>query len=132
MSRKHFVLFLVAVFLWAAPLLAQINRGAICGSISDPSGAVPGVEVIARNTGTSIEVVGSAVGITPDSVQARTVVTSKEYENLPLAAISRVRLATDFALFTPGVLGGQQCPGEQHTCGMRARISSDQGPTWGR
>ena len=178
MPRKHSILYLAAVCLWAAPLVAQINRGAIRGSISDPSGAaVPGVEVSARNAGTSIvttttagadgnysfpslppgsyelstdvagfkktrvetvdlhigetlrldiplelgevtesvEVVGAAVGVTPDSVQAGTVVTSKEYENLPLAAISRVRLATDFALFTPGVLGGQQRPGEQHT-----------------
>ena len=37
--------------------------------------------------------------------------TNKEYDTLPLAASSRARIPTDFALLTPGVLGGQQRPG---------------------
>ena len=37
--------------------------------------------------------------------------TTKEYDSLPLAASSRARIPTDFALLTPGVLGGQQRPG---------------------
>jgi hypothetical protein len=49
--------------------------------------------------------------VTPDTAAAGTVMTNKEYDTLPLAASSRVRIPTDFALLTPGVLGGQQRPG---------------------
>lgn len=62
----------------------------------------------------TVEVAGGAVLITPDTVQSGTIVTNKEYDNLPLFAVSRIRVPTDFALFTPGVLGGQQRPGEPH------------------
>src|SRR5215831_15769046 len=157
---------------------AQTDRGAIRGSVLDPSGAgVPSAEVQARNQDTSdiaheitnsqggftftalkpglyevtatmtgfkravassvvvnigetvrvdipfeignvlerIDVTGAASLVTPDKAEAGTVLTSKEYDNLPLAAVSRVRIPTDFALLTPGVLGGQQRPGSAQT-----------------
>ena len=59
----------------------------------------------------NVEVVGEAGLIAPDTVAATTVLTSREYDNLPLAAVSRVRIPTDFALLTPGVIGSQQRPG---------------------
>jgi len=169
------LLALLVVVLWLSEaVLAQTNRGAIRGSILDPTGAaVAGAIVHADNVDTnarttltsladggfsfsslppgtysltvevsgfkkavasnvavhigdtaradvrlqvgnmseSVEVVGSAVLITPDSASAGTVMTSKEYDTLPLAASSRARIPTDFALLTPGVLGGQQRPG---------------------
>jgi len=62
----------------------------------------------------NVEVTGAAALITPDTAVAGTVLTYKEYDNLPLATNSRLRIPTDFALLTPGVLGGQQRPGENH------------------
>ena len=39
------------------PALAQLDRGAITGTVTDPSGAaVPGVHVFARNTATGAQV----------------------------------------------------------------------------
>ncbi|MSV28670.1 MAG: TonB-dependent receptor [Bryobacterales bacterium] len=168
----------VAFLISAGVVSAQTNRGAIRGTITDPTGAaVANVEAKARNQGTSIVTVsatdpsgaytfpnllpgdyeltftskgfkksvidsvalhvgetlrvdstlvlgeltesvsvsGGNVAVTPDTVQVGTVLTSKEYDNLPLAAVSRIRVATDFALFTPGVLGSQQRPGEANT-----------------
>jgi outer membrane receptor protein involved in Fe transport len=69
------------------------------------------IQLQVGNVSESVEVVGSAVLVTPDSATAGTVMTSKEYDTLPLAASSRARIPTDFALLTPGVLGGQQRPG---------------------
>jgi hypothetical protein len=60
----------------------------------------------------NVEVLGEAALIAPDTVAATTVLTSREYDNLPLAAVSRVRIPTDFALLTPGVIGSQQRPGD--------------------
>ena len=177
MSRA-FPVYAAALVIAAGVALAQTNRGAIRGTVTDPSGAaVASVEVKARNQGTSIvtvsttdglgvyafpnlapgpyeltishagfkksvirsvelhvgevlrvdstlvlgdlsesiAVTGGNVAVSPDTVQVGTVLTSKEYDNLPLAAVSRVRVATDFALFTPGVLGSQQRPGEANT-----------------
>ncbi len=157
---------------------AQTDRGAIRGSVLDPSGlGVPNAEVQARNQDTSviarettnaqggftfaalkpgvyevtatmtgfkravaagvvvsigetvrvdipfeigniserIDVAGAASLVTPDKAEAGTVLTAKEYDTLPLAAVSRVRIPTDFALLTPGVLGGQQRPGSAQT-----------------
>jgi hypothetical protein len=178
MSSRTFLAGAIALLIAASVAFAQTNRGAIRGTVTDPSGAaVANVEVKARNQGTSIvtisttdglgtyafpnlspgtyeltisqtgfkksvidsvalhvgetlrvdstlvlgdlsesvAVTGSNVAVSPDTVQVGTVFTSKEYDNLPLAAVSRVRVATDFALFTPGVLGSQQRPGESHT-----------------
>src|SRR5262249_12135283 len=54
MNSKLFGLAALPV-LFASSLLAQTDRGAIKGSVLDPSGAgVPNVEVQARNEGTSI------------------------------------------------------------------------------
>lgn len=171
--RRTFSLLLAV--LWLSELvLAQTNRGAIRGSIFDPTGAaVPSATVHADNVDTnvrtslisqsdggftfsslppgtyqltveaggfkkavasnvvvhigdtaradvtlqvgsnteSVDVMGSAVLVTPDTASAGTVMTTKEYDTLPLAASSRARIPTDFALLTPGVLGGQQRPG---------------------
>ncbi|HWC00950.1 MAG TPA: TonB-dependent receptor, partial [Bryobacteraceae bacterium] len=63
----------------------------------------------------SIQVSGSAALVQPDSAAATTVLTAAEYDHLPLAAVSRLRIPTDFALLTPGVLGGQQRPGKSQT-----------------
>ncbi len=63
----------------------------------------------------SVEVSSTAALVTPDTATAGTVITSEEYEKLPLAGSSRSRIATDFALLTPGVVGGQQRPGTDHT-----------------
>ena len=171
---RRLLALLVVVLCLSEAALAQTNRGAIRGSILDPSGAVvagaivhannvdtnvrttlksladgnfsfsslpPGtysltvevsgfkkavasniavhigdtaradVQLQVGNTSESVEVVGGAALITPDSSSAGTVMTSKEYDSLPLAASSRARIPTDFALLTPGVLGGQQRPG---------------------
>jgi hypothetical protein len=170
------ILSLLVAVLWLSGslLTAQTNRGAIRGSILDPTGAiVPGALVHADNVDTnvretltssadggftfsslppgmyqltveasgfkkavaskmavhigdtaradiqlqvgnvseSVEVLGSAILISVDSASAGTVMTNKEYDTLPLAASSRARIPTDFALLTPGVLGGQQRPG---------------------
>lgn len=67
------------------------------------------------NVTETVEVSAAASLIRPDTVSAGTVLTGKEYENLPLAALSRLRIPTDFALLTPGVLGGQQRPGRSQT-----------------
>ncbi len=188
---KGISVFLAMLFL-TAPLLAQINRGAIRGSVTDPTGAaVPAVEVQARNVGTSIstttttsaegdfslrslspgvyelsvaapgfktavvdgvdvrvgetirvniplelgeitetiEVQGAALGVRTETAEASTVVTSEEYDHLPLAAISRIRVPTDFALFTPGVLGSQQRPGESHNATTRLSIDGSKNAT---
>jgi hypothetical protein len=69
------------------------------------------IQMEVGNVSESVEVVGSAVLVTPDNAAAGTVMTNKEYDTLPLAASSRARIPTDFALLTPGVLGGQQRPG---------------------
>jgi len=53
----------------------------------------------------SVEVTGAAPVITPDSVEAGTVITTTEYENLPLSGAGRVRTPTEFVLLTPGVTG---------------------------
>jgi hypothetical protein len=63
----------------------------------------------------TVEVKATAALIRPDSAVGGTVLTDKEFENLPLAALSRLRIPTDFALLTPGVLGGQQRPGRSQT-----------------
>jgi outer membrane receptor protein involved in Fe transport len=63
----------------------------------------------------TVEVQSAAALIRPESAVASTVLTAAEYENLPLAALSRLRIPTDFALLTPGVLGGQQRPGRAQT-----------------
>lgn len=63
----------------------------------------------------TVEVTAAAALIRPDSATASTVLTSTEFDNLPLAALSRLRIPTDFALLTPGVLGGQQRPGRSQT-----------------
>lgn len=67
------------------------------------------------NVAESVEVQSAAALVRPDSAVASTVLTAAEYENLPLAALSRLRIPTDFALLTPGVLGGQQRPGRAQT-----------------
>ena len=55
MSMIKWISVFLAMLFSTAPLLAQINRGAIRGSVTDPTGAaVPAVEVQARNVGTSI------------------------------------------------------------------------------
>lgn len=51
----------------------------------------------------SVEVVGAAPVITPDSAEAGTVLTSTEYENLPLSTGGRVRDPMSFVPLTPGV-----------------------------
>lgn len=80
-------------------------------------GQVTRLDIILQlgNVGDQIEVTDATVAVNPDSAQAGTVLTSKEYDNLPLAATTRVRSPTDFALLTPGVLGSQQRPGESAT-----------------
>lgn len=167
-------LLTVLFFFLCATAAGQTSRGAIRGSVTDPSGAaVPNARVEARHTGTgithsavstsdgaftfvsllpgtyeltaettgckkgivnsvdvhiggtnradirlelgdvaqSVIVSDRAVVITPDTAAAGTVVTSREYRDLPLGAMGRARLITDFALLTPGVWGGQQRPG---------------------
>jgi len=43
----------VSCLLWAVPLCAQLNRGSITGTVTDPSGAViPHVNVVVQNTST--------------------------------------------------------------------------------
>ncbi len=47
---------LIGVFLWSWILLAQSNRGAITGTVSDAAGAlIPGVRVIATNSETGAQ-----------------------------------------------------------------------------
>jgi hypothetical protein len=77
----------------------------------------------------TVEVTGSAVTITPDSATAGTVITSTEFDKLPLAGSSRSRIATDFALLTPGVVGGQQRPGTDHTATTALSIDGSQNLT---
>ena len=83
--------------------------GNVAVHIGDTAHAEIQLEV--GNVSESVEVTGSAVLVTPDTAAAGTIMTYKEYDTLPLAASSRVRIPTDFALLTPGVLGGQQRPG---------------------
>jgi hypothetical protein len=63
----------------------------------------------------TVQVGGSAALVQPDSSEASTVLTGAEYDNLPLAAASRLRIPTDFALSVPGVLGSQARPGQSLT-----------------
>src|SRR6476646_1354338 len=83
--------------------------GGVAVHIGDTARADIQLEI--GNVSESVEVTGSAVLVTPDTAAAGTIMTNKEYDTLPLAASSRVRIPTDFALLTPGVLGGQQRPG---------------------
>jgi len=77
----------------------------------------------------TVEVKGTASTITPDSATAGTVITSTEFDKLPLAGSSRSRIATDFALLTPGVIGGQQRPGTDHTATTNLSIDGSQNLT---
>lgn len=77
----------------------------------------------------TVEVLGSALRIAPDTTAAGTVVTSTEFESLPLAGSSRSRIATDFALLTPGVIGGQQRPGRDHVATTALSVDGSQNLT---
>jgi len=77
----------------------------------------------------SVEVLGSGALVTPDTATAGTIITSEEFEKLPLAGSSRSRIATDFALLTPGVIGGQQRPGTDHTAGTALSVDGAQNQT---
>jgi hypothetical protein len=175
----------------ALPLLAQVSRGSISGSVVDQSkAAIPGVEVSAEDLGTNarftaitsgdgafsflslppstyqvtaelpgfrravvsnvvvhigeitrvdvmLEIgeltetvqVGGALRTTPDTAAAGTVVTAAEFERLPLAGSSRSRIPTDFALLTPGVIGGQQRPGRDHVATTALSVDGSQNLT---
>ena len=46
----------ILTFVVCLPVAAQLDRGAITGTVTDPSGAaVPGVHVLVRNTATSLK-----------------------------------------------------------------------------
>lgn len=76
----------------------------------------------------SVEV-GGTLEINPDTATAGTVVTATEFEKLPLAGTSRSRIPTDFALLTPGVIGGQQRPGRDHTATTALSVDGGQNLT---
>ena len=77
----------------------------------------------------TVEVKASPVAVSPDSATAGTVITSTEFDKLPLAGSSRSRIATDFALLTPGVVGGQQRPGTDHTATTNLSVDGSQNLT---
>jgi hypothetical protein len=77
----------------------------------------------------TVEVMGSTLQVTPDTTAAGTVITATEFESLPLAGSSRSRIATDFALLTPGVIGGQQRPGRDHVATTALSVDGSQNLT---
>src|SRR5262245_37775687 len=58
-SKRTLILTAILLLVWfsaAAPTFAQINRGAIKGAVTDPSGAVVGgAAVTATNVATGVE-----------------------------------------------------------------------------
>ena len=55
MMRRTRLLWVLAISAASLPLCAQVNRGALTGAITDPSGAViPNVSVVALNTETGV------------------------------------------------------------------------------
>jgi hypothetical protein len=58
------IIFVLAVALWALPLGAQINRGILEGTVTDPAGAVvPGVEVTVTSVDSGIVATSKTNGV---------------------------------------------------------------------
>lgn len=73
--------------------------------------------------------VGGVLEVAPDTAAAGTVITATEFDKLPLAGSSRSRIPTDFALMTPGVIGGQQRPGRDHVATTALSVDGAQNLT---
>lgn len=120
-------------FLSLPPSTYQITaelegfKRAIAPNVAVHIGEITRVDLILRVGAVAESVqVGGVLRITPDTATAGTVVTATEFEKLPLAGSSRSRIPTDFALMTPGVIGGQQRPGRDHTATTNLSVDGSQ------
>ncbi|HEV2493562.1 MAG TPA: carboxypeptidase-like regulatory domain-containing protein [Terriglobia bacterium] len=81
---------LAATFLGISPAVAQVDTGAILGTVMDPSGAViPGTKVTATNedTGVAISTTTSDVGsyvFTPIRIGTYSITAEKEGFEIPI------------------------------------------------
>jgi hypothetical protein len=104
------VLPLLAVALWALPLGAQINRGILEGTVTDPSGAViPGVEVAVTSVDSGVVTTTKTngagyylvMGLIPGIYKARLVsagFSPLELTDIAILAGKEIRLDTLFQI----------------------------------